>query len=181
MKKLALNPVTVVKARSKMLSSAVEASKSMLQRVSGAGAPDVEKLTSDRKLIQKRLGQASNIASLAAGSQQYAGIGRSYFNTSMNEARATIQQNAKKGLIASVNKVTQTQPFPKLAERKQNKYTSLEYTVASGNPFVKALTRNMPVDKQKAVWRRYAQIVMRNRNYGRKGNVAGEYIKNDKG
>jgi hypothetical protein len=42
---------------------------------------------------------------------------------------------------------------------KENKYTSLEYTIASGDPFVRALTKNIPTDKQKAVWRRYAQIV----------------------
>jgi hypothetical protein len=61
--------------------------------------------------------------------------------------------------------------------KKENKYTSLEYTIASGDPFVKSLTRNMSADKQKAVWRRYAQIVLRNRNYGRTARVASEYIK----
>jgi hypothetical protein len=66
----------------------------------------------------------------------------------------------------------------KIAAKKENKYTSLEYTIASGDPLVKALTRNMAVDKQKAVWKRYAQIVLRNRNYGRSAKVPGEYIKN---
>jgi hypothetical protein len=60
---------------------------------------------------------------------------------------------------------------------KENKYTSLEYTITSGDPMIKAITARMSPDKQKAVWHRYAQIVLRNRNYGRKGKIADEFIR----
>ena len=62
-------------------------------------------------------------------------------------------------------------------KKKENKYTSLEYIVASGDPMVRALTRGLPPSQQKSIWRRYAQVVLRNRNYGRKNKVAGDYIK----
>ena len=62
-------------------------------------------------------------------------------------------------------------------KKKENPYTSLEYIVASGDPMVKALTKGLPPDQQRSIWRRYAQVVLRNRNYGRKNKVAGDYIK----
>jgi hypothetical protein len=74
-----------------------------------------------------------------------------------------------------VHKMTKAE-FIKMAN-KENKYTSLEYTIASQDPMVRALTRRMAPEAQKKVWKRYAQIVLRNRNYGRKGQVAGEYVK----
>jgi hypothetical protein len=60
---------------------------------------------------------------------------------------------------------------------KDIKPTSLEYTIASNSPFVRALTKRMSPEQTKAVWRRYAQIVLRNRNYGRRGEVPGDYIR----
>jgi hypothetical protein len=53
----------------------------------------------------------------------------------------------------------------------------IEQIVAAGDPYVRAVTRNMPVDRQKAVWRRYALIVLRHHNYGRPNRVAGEYVR----
>lgn len=57
------------------------------------------------------------------------------------------------------------------------KVPDIEQIIAAGDPYVRAVTKNMPIDRQKAVWRRYANIVLRNRNYGRPNRVAGEYIR----
>jgi Family of unknown function (DUF5662) len=63
------------------------------------------------------------------------------------------------------------------SKNEKNTYTDLERIIASGDPMVRAITKGMPPEAQRSVWRRYAQVVLRNRNYGRKSKVAGDYIK----
>ena len=67
--------------------------------------------------------------------------------------------------------------WEKQSAKKENNYTSLEYIIASGDPMVRALAKDLSPNQQKSMWRRYAQVVLRNRNYGRKNKVAGDYIK----
>lgn len=75
--------------------------------------------------------------------------------------------------LSSPVKVAAEKKMPK----KENNFTSLEYIIASGDPMVRALTKRLSPNQQKSMWRRYAQVVLRNRNYGRKNKVAGDYIK----
>ena len=49
--------------------------------------------------------------------------------------------------------------------------------VASLDPMIQAMAKNMDPAKQKTMWKRYAEIVLEKRNYGRRGRVADEYIK----
>lgn len=56
-------------------------------------------------------------------------------------------------------------------------HVPMSQVVASLDPALQAVSRNADPAKQKKMWERYARIVLENRNYGRRGRVAGEYIK----
>jgi hypothetical protein len=99
------------------------------------------------------------------------------------EYRKVMDQRSLLGKIVTPNiniqdtLIRDAERMQKLNAKKENKYTSLEYIVASGDPMVRAITRGLPPNQQRSIWRRYAQVVLRNRNYGRKNKVAGDYIK----
>ena len=104
----------------------------------------------------------------------------------VNRARGNTKENFKnwferKKETFPIDKPTVNEAERRLLKMSEKKkevpYTSLEYIVASGDPMVRALTRGLPPSQQKSIWRRYAQVVLRNRNYGRKNKIAGEYIK----
>ena len=60
---------------------------------------------------------------------------------------------------------------------KEAPHIPMSQIVASFDPAVQAVGKGMDPAKQKKMWTRYARIVLENRNYGRRGRVAGEYIK----
>ena len=56
-------------------------------------------------------------------------------------------------------------------------HVPMSQVVASLDPMIQAMAKNMDPAKQKTMWKRYAEIVLEKRNYGRRGRVADEYIK----
>lgn len=56
-------------------------------------------------------------------------------------------------------------------------HVPMTQVVASLDPMIQAIAKNMDPAKQKTMWKRYAEIVLEKRNYGRRGRVADEYIK----
>jgi hypothetical protein len=85
-----------------------------------------------------------------------------------------MKEAAKKKKPAPKKKVVKAKPK---APSVNAPHVPMSMVVASLDPAVLAVSRNVDPAKQKKMWERYARIVLENRNYGRKGRVAGEYIK----
>jgi hypothetical protein len=103
MRKFALLDSTVVRAFSKATAQAKGAANAMTT-LAKSSTPELAGIMKNRGIVQKRLGQAKNIGTMAVNSPQYAGIDKGFITSEFDKTQKSVRSSATEGLFASVTR-----------------------------------------------------------------------------